>query len=992
MTTPNLEPEYSPPKTIYSSWQMFQFFLFWSWNLIFLAFMSLGFAPVMLPETLTAVLTGTIPGAYLAYALVLALIPVLCVILGLTVLRRAPARLFALGYVIEGPLMLLLAVRFFLIRQATPGVSITLLIALLGMAAFLWTLLDTRSGERRLPYESLRLLGLTLMALTSLYAAVWIAFYALPAGAELLNALSRFIMDLPRILGDISRDIISTLRYTPIMLPFSILGFLLLIYTATLFVLAPIAVPLLSLRAWWHSYTRQLINAGRGSTLLMVGLTVVSVVGLFVLANRQPQARAFALLEQPPASTEEAKTLLRDSDVIREGLLNAYLAPFRYISARGEVRHIREMYHSAFNMPEPQAYRVQQAYERMASPLLYQPVNEELLADLTDNRALVEEPRQAADLYQQFFDTPIVDGERQTIVAAARSTWSPDQAEAAWQAVDDREIYLLSQDLNIQEFGDWAELELHEVYENQTNELQEVVYYFSLPESAVITGVWLGNTPDKSQAFQYQVAPRGAAQAVYREQTRVMRDPALVEQIGPRQYRLRVYPVPRLQVTFNQRTNRSTVEEAPPLHMWLSWREMAAQDIDSPDTWPMPRLAYLRNVYWDQDTERSLNGETLKSPGDDWLPKTVRTTEQSAPIAHRVDLPGEQTVLALPERHLTAPDLPAGTRIALVIDRSRSMQPHAQAVVDAITRLEAFDLPTAPVDVYLTASPYRGEEPELSTIESVLTNGIVYYGGQNAAQLIAQYEDLRQLNGDRTYDAVIILTDGTGYELGESAVDVPIPASPVWLVHMGQELPLGYDDRTLEAIQVSGGGVTGDLESALDRLAVSLGSATTGDAASAPVVDLVDGYLWTVLPTGQADSALPPDVELVIHNPVEPFAALAARRLVLAEMQRNSGTIDQLETLDYLHALAIEYGIVTPYSSMIVLVDAAQQHLLDKLADLEDRYQREVESLGDTTPSTPTPLTGVPEPHEWLLMGLVAGMLVYLIYTKRRQALATARL
>ncbi len=311
--------------------------------------------------------------------------------------------------------------------------------------------------------------------------------------------------------------------------------------------------------------------------------------------------------------------------------------------------------------------------------------------------------------------------------------------------------------------------------------------------------------------------------------------------------------------------------------------------------------------------------------------------------------------------------------------------------MDAVTRLQVFDLPTTPVDVYLTASPYRGEEPELSTIESVLSDGIIYYGGQNAAQLITQYEELRQLNGDRTYDAVFILTDGTGYELGESAVDVPIPDAPVWLVHMGQELPLGYDDRTLEAIQVSGGGVTGDLETALDRLAVSLGAANTGDAASAPVVDLVDGYLWTVLPTGQADSALPPDVELVIHNPVEPFAALAARRLVLAEMQRNSGTIDQLETLDYLHALAIEHGIVTPYSSMIVLVDAAQQNLLDKLADLDDRYQREVESLGDTTPSTPTPLTGVPEPHEWLLMGLAAGMLVYLIYTKRRQALATAR-
>ena len=50
--------------------------------------------------------------------------------------------------------------------------------------------------------------------------------------------------------------------------------------------------------------------------------------------------------------------------------------------------------------------------------------------------------------------------------------------------------------------------------------LQEVVYYFSLPELAVITGLWLGNSPDKAKADVYQVAPRGAAQAVYREETR----------------------------------------------------------------------------------------------------------------------------------------------------------------------------------------------------------------------------------------------------------------------------------------------------------------------------------------------------------------------------------------------------------------------------------------------------------------------------------------
>jgi putative PEP-CTERM system integral membrane protein len=990
MTTTDLQSETSQPNPSYSSWQMVQFFLFWSWNLIFLAFMSLGFAPVMLPETFTAVRSGVIPGSFLVYALVLALIPVICVILGLTVLRRSPSRLFALGYVIEGPLMILLAVRFFLIRQATPGVTVTLLIALLGMAAFLWNLLDPHDGERRAPVESLRLVGLTLMAITSLYAAVWIAFYALPMSLELLRAIGYFLGNLPRVLSDIWMQITFIVGNNPIMLPFSVLGFLLLLYTATLFVLAPIAVPVLSLRAWWRSINRQANSLGWVRPAALVGIVVVAISGVFIIANRQPQVRAFALLEEPPATIEAAQELLQRSDTIRAGLLNAYLAPFRYISAEGEVRHIRDIYSGTFHISPVQAYAVQRIYEGMASPLLYEPVNRQDFATLTDNRALVEEPRQAAQLYQRFFDVPIVDGERRTIVAAARATWSPDQAEAAWQAVDDREIYLVQQELDIQEGGDWAELELHEVYQNQTGDLQEVIYYFNLPESAVITGVWLGESPDKSQAFEYQVAPRGAAQAVYREQTRVMRDPALVEQIGPRQYRLRVYPIPPLQTTFDQQRSRTVIEEAPYQHMWLSWREMAQQSPDGDGAWPLPQLADLRNVYWDENTQRLVNGQPIDVQGEAWMPDFWPTAGISDPVAYRVDLAGGQTVLAQPSQQSVLPDLPESTHLAVVLDRSLSMQAYAGDVTEALAGLQGFQTTASPLDVYLTASPYRGEEPSLVRLEELIGEEIVYFGGQNAVQLIAQFEQMRLENGNRQYDALIVLTDGSGYELGDSAIELPIPPAPVWMVHLGGDIPLGYDDQTLEAIQASGGGVTGDLPSALSRLAVSLTTAGESESPDTPISDLVDGYLWTVLPTETADAAMLADIEMTVLAADDPFAALAARRLVLAEMQRNRGSIDQLETLDYLHSLALNYEIVTPYSSMIVLVEADQQRLLDKLSNLDDRYQREVEALGDTTPKAPVPLAGVPEPHEWLLMALVAALLAYISYTKRKQALARA--
>jgi putative PEP-CTERM system integral membrane protein len=960
-----------------------QLTLFWSWNLIFLAFMSLGFAPIMLPETFIAVRTGAIPISFLVYALVLAFIPVLAVILGLTVLRRSPSRLFALGYVIEGPLMLILAVRFFAIRQASPGMNLILSVALAGMAAFLWTLLDPRSGHRSPAVEFLRLAGLTLMALTSLYAAAWIAFYALPLGVEGVRAVFNFLLDLPRNLGAIARDLWRMLTDTPLLLPFSILSVILLLYTATLFVITPIAVPFLSLRAWWVAFKLQSSRWRWPGPALVAGAVVAVIAVSFFLVNRQPQARAFALLEKPPASTEEARSLLERADTIRAGLLNAYLAPFRYISAQGGVRHVSDIYASTFRIRRENAFTVQRLYERLASPLLYQPARGVGPLYRGDNQALIEEPQEAARLYQSFFDTPIAEGERETIVRAVRSTWSPDQAESAWQAVDDREVHLVSQELTLQEQGDWAEVELYEVYQNQTAEQQEVIYYFNLPESAVLTGVWLGSSPNKEAADRFQIAPRGAAQAVYREQTRVMQDPALLEQIGPRQYRLRVFPILPVSMFSNDQGFTTQVQEAPQMYMWLSWRQMAVGD-----GWPMPQMAFLRNVYWDSATERQVNGQTLDPAQEDWLPEALPVSAPVEPQVHQVDLEGGQTVLAIPAGQAERPGLPDGLRMAIVVDRSASMQAYAEIVAETLRQLKTMQTLEQPVDVYLTASPYRGEEASVAALDSLDPEEILYFGGQNAAQLIAQFDSLHGANrSEREYDAVVVLTDGSGYELGVSDIEMEVPPCPVWVVHVSGELPLGYDDQTLETIQASGGGVAGSLDEAMERLAVGLHRAPVEDSTAAPVLDIVDGYVWVVLPDEQAGQAIPAGAQIQLHPADDPFAALAARRLVLAEMQRRKGTINQVETLDELHALAIRYGIVTPYSSMIVLVTSQQQKLLDELSRLEDRYQREVEELGDTTPSAPLPLAGVPEPHEWLLIGLATALLIYLAVKKRTQPL-----
>lgn len=108
----------------------------------------------------------------------------------------------------------------------------------------------------------------------------------------------------------------------------------------------------------------------------------------------------------------------------------------------------------------------------------------------------------------------------------------------------------------------------------------------------------------------------------------------------------------------------------------------------------------------------------------------------------------------------------------------------------------------------------------------------------------------------------------------------------------------------------------------------------------------------------------------------------AARRLVLDEMNRSRGQLDELAVLDRMHAVAVANSIITPYSSMIVLVNDIQRRLLDQMNQQGDRFDREVEAVGETQiPS----ITGVPEPQEWLLIVLAVLLLVY-VYRSRKPA------
>ena len=965
--------------------------LFWTWNLIFVAFMLLGFGPALLPELLRTAGQGDVPWTFVGLIAVLTAVPQVALLLGYWRLRGDGRGLFALGFAVEGPLMGLLALRVFGFREANPAMALLLALMFLGLSTYLWQLLDPGIAARGREAQLARWTGLCLLALAGVYAAVWAAFYLPPFGLKMVEVARDTLAHPLEALRNYWDDLWYDEGWTQVLFG------LLLPPTAILTAVLVFALPVLSLGHWlaaWRRAGRDLAaRFGRRQTAALGLGTAVAAVLALVLASRQPQAGAFAALERPPADTVETQALLERSGAIREGLLNAYLAGQRYRSARGEVGHIHHVYWAmSFGgrklISDEAARQVQAAYELVAGPMYYQPAQAPA-AYGTPGKAsqkmavLQSDPRRAAELYQDFFDAPIDLAERETILRTVSANWNLQQASLDRLAIDDREVLVSRRDLSIRAAADgWAELELHEVYENQTTQQQEVVYHFNLPESAAVSGLWLGETEDRAQAAAFRVAPRGAAQQVYKEERARRVDPALLEQIGPRQYRLRVFPVPA-RTWRRVEGERNEPIAGPRLHLWMTFvvpaRPIQAVDgidgvdgiaaaaagdansePDGPRVWPLPRLAERRNAYWDGSTAWTLPEGVAAPKGDVWLPDNLPAEPAAAarsPEGVTMGY-GAWRVEARPAASAAADgDLPRPRRLAVLVDRSRSMAGRRAELDAALAQLSAAASPGS-VDVILSSAAPRGEPASRVALAALRPEQLLAFGGQDPAELLRQ---LRDLDPDGGHDAVLVLTDDSPYLLG--AANTSTTASwrggPLWLVHLGDRLPQGYDDGTLDAVLASGGGVAGSVAEALRRWGLRQRADAAGD-----LLDQVDG--WTFMVDRAAGA--PADA-----GPSTPLRKAAARQLILAQIRAaGNAEVDNAER-DRLQALAKAEGVVSPFSSMIVLIDERQRQRLDALEADQDRFERENDGAADEPALLA--VTAVPEPETWMLLLLAAGLL-----------------
>ncbi|OLP16529.1 exosortase [Leptolyngbya sp. 'hensonii'] len=899
--------------------------IFWSWNLTFSTIVYLGILPLIAPPLIVDGFLGLVPVDILLTLLALMAVPTLCTFLGLFYFLRRPLHLMRLFYGVEAPLFFLCLIRLFLIREVTPASAQVLWTVLACIVIFLLELFyGYRAEQPRL--GRLQLIGHSLMLWVGLFAGALFAFYAIPLGWVLLQAFFKF-----EWLGALFSMFISRPLETLWWLPLSVVLFF---FTATLFVIMPFALSTFYVQSWRRVMLASLEHQGRLQTWIGTVAPAAVWMILFWMLQQQPQLQAFQTLKTLANTDQNRQTLLTQSESVRRGLLNAYLLPYRYLSTTGNNNHIEQMYQSVFHLARPEARFLQDCYNQLMSPFLYQGSNDE------DDRA--------EKLYEEFFDVPIQKAERKAIQHALTSTYNRSEAKAGLISINQETVWVKQQRVTVTEQRDWADVELYEVYENKTNDEQEVFYSFSLPESAVITGLWLGNSEKLDDRYPFVVSPRGAAQEVYNQQVQRRVDPALLEQVGPRHYRLRAFPVPRQAVT--------RWDQKQQLHLWLTYKVMR-QDAG----WAMPQLGEKRNAFWTGRTERILNGKKVKVDRQEWLPAFLPASNHR-PLLHQISLADnyQMTVKPLADRDYR---LPNGKRFAIVVDSSRSMGAHRQDLVKTFTWLKQVALKQNQADLYITRSP--GMVPQrFDNLGSFEIEKLTFYGTVQLQQMLEQFNRLRK---EVAYDAILLVTDEGSYELSKEAKALAAVPAPLWMVHLGGQLPPAYDDTTLQAIQGSNGGVSTDPQEVLRRLA-------TKTALGAAAVNVMDGYAWL---TGQ--------VEQATAASSSGFAPIAARQLIVG-LSREVSQAGQLAQLDAMHAIAKSYKIVTPYSSMIVLVNDAQREALKQAEARKDRFDREVETGKEqlTKPGQPFEVSGVPEPEEWLLLAVVAIGLVLIVRYRRK--------
>lgn len=895
--------------------------LFWSWHIIYTILALFLVIPYLLAPMVTAAIDSQMPWHYLIYIMLIAGLPFISMYLGVNVFYKDYRKLMKYFYGFEMSMLFFLLIRMLTFRDFNPVVL--LLIANITIALGTWLYFLWREDENRQLPEKLQkslpaLAGATIIALVGLYFGAMLVVYMLPLAIEFILG---FFEGLFRLLSR----------------PFDLFFLLVnpLVWLAAIFILFSmslfIALPVVMVWLYVGQFKRFIPNVFQAKRLATVLSIIFINIVIFSSASQQPQQSVFDKIDNAKSESE----LVAQSEWVREGLLNAYLSPYRYTSSIKDSNTVSRNYKEAFGLSNETSQVPQSIFNTLASPFLYQ-----------SNNHGWSDVEKAAKYYENFFDAPIQKAERESILTAITRTWEFAKGnEAGLLSAENHVVHVSEQDIQVTQEKGIATINISQTLENLTYQNQEAVIHFSLPEDAVITGIWLSDEPRNPKKYVYALAPKGAAQSVYKSEVNRRVDPALLEKVGPYQYRLRAYPV---------LPKPTELGKTAPLFVQFEY-----QTLQNPKTnnWFLPIVLEKRNIFWDNDTKRTINDTRISMDDDNqWIPPQLASTQVPRGISKAIYYQGGKQLEAK-VRSVSNP-LTIKAKLAVLIDGSYSMIKNKPSVLSAIKEIKAS---RANYQLYFCRKKCS-QLKSSDTLESVSFFGNTQIG----EQLSAFSDDFDKTN----VSAVIVLTDSGSYEI-ESEIelsDLNI-TTPVWLVHLGNHLPYAYDDKVLDLIYRSKGGVSQSVNDALYRYNAFSNTQEQNNLVS--VSQYRDWY-----ESDNTDGSAVDD-----NQPIQKIAAAQTIKYLAKTMN-----IQKLDNLDNIHSYAKKNGIITHYSSMLVLVNDRQKEALKKAEQADDRFDRETETGKQDTsfPDNPLAVTAVPEPEEWALLAIIGVILSIAIIRRRR--------
>jgi len=759
--------------------------LFWGWNLLFLSLLTLGFAPIVLGDMLVASWVGMIPWSITLPAVFIVTLPLPFMVIGAWKLRSDPGRLLTLFYGVQTPLMVMCLVRIFAIGPLSAPTVLAMAVFGLSTLGLLRTVLHGFE-ERSAAAQGLRQMAGAASLLVGLWSGTVLGIYAVSLAGGFLQILweEAWRVDIFQLVEG---------------------GFFVtfLLVNTLVMALYPIAMVGISLRAWQVVHRATAARLGAFQAWGVTAATLATAITLFAASSFQPQGAAFELADAalaPEATDADRQAILDREGAVREGLVAARTGPDRLFESDPDGEHVAGLYRDL--LPFGAEVVPQVAWTTLMSPFLYHRVRDGW-ARGARRRSVPVDSQDASKAYAALFDEPMDRAERATLLASAHATWSWEEAQASLLDIGQQRVHLDQQAIDVAPHGDVATVTIHDVYRSRTWSQEEILVSFVLPEGAAVTGLWMGPVDDREAAFAHVLAPRGAAQEVYEAEVSRRVDPALLEQVGPRQYRLRAFPV--LPREGEASDVWSITSEGPALHLWL--------EVVVPrkgDRYPLPEAVEVRNLFWDADTVRA-------DGADRWLPASVPATD--GPLAaHSAVVAGwEVTATPAESRH------PTPGRTAVLIDGTFSMGQRRAALRQAIDALQD----QGPVELWCTREAAVVRCPDFDP------DAALFFGSVSV--------DEQLLDWAPDADRRVVLTDGGSYELGLSRTQEIPGDTPLWLVHLEGLFPAAYGDTVLDELTHTGGGAVGSVEELADR--------------SDPT--WVDGWRWAFQPTDAPSTDTP---------------------------------------------------------------------------------------------------------------------------------------